>query len=31
MNEIGLDPGVDHMSAMQVIDRIKRLEENASF
>ena len=22
MNEIGLDPGVDHMSAMQVIDRI---------
>ncbi len=23
MNEIGLDPGMDHMSAMQVIDRIK--------
>ncbi len=23
MNEIGLDPGVDHMSAMQVIDAIK--------
>ncbi|MGX1025009.1 saccharopine dehydrogenase family protein [Psychroflexus sp. MBR-150] len=23
MNEIGVDPGVDHMSAMQVIDRIK--------
>jgi len=23
MNEIGLDPGVDHMSAMQVINRIK--------
>ncbi len=23
MNEIGLDPGLDHMSAMQVIDRIK--------
>ena len=23
MNEIGLDPGVDHMSAMQIIDRIK--------
>ena len=23
MNEIGLDPGIDHMSAMQVIDRIK--------
>ena len=22
MNEIGVDPGVDHMSAMQVIDRI---------
>ena len=25
MNEIGLDPGVDHMSAMQVIDRIRNL------
>ena len=24
MNEIGLDPGIDHMSAMQVIDRIRR-------
>jgi len=24
MNEIGLDPGVDHMSAMQVIDRIRK-------
>ena len=23
MNEIGLDPGLDHMSAMQVLDRIK--------
>jgi len=23
MNEIGLDPGIDHMSAMEVIDRIK--------
>lgn len=23
MNEIGLDPGVDHMSAMQVMDRIR--------
>lgn len=23
LNEIGLDPGVDHMSAMQVIDKIK--------
>lgn len=23
LNEIGLDPGIDHMSAMQVIDRIK--------
>jgi saccharopine dehydrogenase-like NADP-dependent oxidoreductase len=23
MNEIGLDPGIDHMSALQVIDRIK--------
>ncbi|CAM1373399.1 saccharopine dehydrogenase family protein [Tenacibaculum xiamenense] len=26
MNEIGLDPGIDHMSAMQVIDRIKEEE-----
>ena len=24
MNEIGVDPGIDHMSAMQVIDRITR-------
>jgi len=23
MNEIGLDPGIDHMSAMQIIDRLK--------
>lgn len=23
LNELGLDPGIDHMSAMQVIDRIK--------
>ena len=23
LNEIGLDPGIDHMSAMQVIDEIK--------
>lgn len=23
LNEIGLDPGIDHMSAMQIIDRIK--------
>lgn len=23
LNEIGLDPGIDHMSAMQVIDRVK--------
>ncbi|RKS50717.1 saccharopine dehydrogenase (NADP+, L-glutamate forming) [Gillisia mitskevichiae] len=23
MNEMGLDPGIDHMSAMQVIDRIR--------
>ena len=23
MNEIGLDPGIDHMSAMDVIDRIR--------
>ena len=27
MNEIGLDPGIDHMSAMKVIDHIK--EKNA--
>ncbi|MDY0780302.1 saccharopine dehydrogenase family protein [Tenacibaculum sp. IB213877] len=27
MNEIGLDPGIDHMSAMQIIDRIR---ENGS-
>ncbi len=24
MNEIGLDPGIDHMSAMQIIDRIRK-------
>ncbi|WP_158974573.1 saccharopine dehydrogenase family protein [Cellulophaga sp. L1A9] len=24
MNEVGLDPGIDHMSAMQIIDRIKK-------
>ena len=24
MNEVGLDPGIDHMSAMQVIDRIRK-------
>jgi saccharopine dehydrogenase-like NADP-dependent oxidoreductase len=24
LNEIGVDPGIDHMSAMQVIDRIRR-------
>lgn len=24
LNEIGVDPGIDHMSAMQVIDRIKK-------
>ena len=23
MNEIGVDPGIDHMSAMQIIDRIR--------
>ena len=23
MNEIGLDPGIDHMSAMQIIDRVR--------
>jgi saccharopine dehydrogenase-like NADP-dependent oxidoreductase len=24
MNEIGLDPGIDHMSAMHIIDRLKK-------
>jgi len=24
MNEIGVDPGIDHMSAMQVIDRVRK-------
>jgi len=24
MNEIGVDPGIDHMSAMQVLDRIRK-------
>ena len=24
LNEVGVDPGIDHMSAMQVIDRIRR-------
>jgi len=28
MNEIGLDPGIDHMSAMKVIDHIKELGGN---
>ena len=23
LNEIGLDPGIDHMSAMKIIDKIK--------
>jgi len=27
MNEIGLDPGIDHMSAMQVIDKIREDED----
>lgn len=26
LNELGLDPGIDHMSAMQMIDNIKRQE-----
>jgi len=26
MNEIGLDPGIDHMSAMQIINRIRESE-----
>lgn len=25
LNEVGVDPGIDHMSAMQIIDRIKNL------
>ena len=28
MNEIGLDPGLDHMSAMQIIDRIRENDAN---
>jgi len=28
MNEIGLDPGIDHMSAMQVLDRIRDIGGN---
>ncbi len=28
LNECGLDPGIDHMSAMQVIDKIKALGGN---
>jgi saccharopine dehydrogenase-like NADP-dependent oxidoreductase len=24
LNEIGVDPGIDHMAAMQIIDRVKR-------
>ena len=28
MNEIGVDPGIDHMSAMQVIDRIRSKNGN---
>lgn len=24
LNELGLDPGIDHMSAMRMIDNIKR-------
>src|SRR5690606_17633839 len=24
LNEMGLDPGIDHMSAMRIIDRIKK-------
>lgn len=24
MNEVGLDPGIDHMSAMKIIDEVKR-------
>jgi saccharopine dehydrogenase-like NADP-dependent oxidoreductase len=26
LNEIGLDPGIDHLSAMQIIDRLKQEE-----
>lgn len=28
LNECGLDPGIDHMSAMEIIERIKREGEN---
>jgi saccharopine dehydrogenase-like NADP-dependent oxidoreductase len=24
LNEVGLDPGIDHMSAMQIIDKVKK-------
>jgi saccharopine dehydrogenase-like NADP-dependent oxidoreductase len=30
MNEIGLDPGIDHMSAMKIIDEIERLGADIS-
>lgn len=28
MNEMGLDPGIDHMSALQIIDRLKQEGKN---
>jgi saccharopine dehydrogenase-like NADP-dependent oxidoreductase len=31
MNEIGLDPGIDHMSAMKVIDEIERKRRKNDF
>lgn len=31
LNECGLDPGIDHMSAMRVIDAIKKKEWGISF
>ncbi|GAB4192072.1 MAG: saccharopine dehydrogenase C-terminal domain-containing protein [Thermoflexibacter sp.] len=30
LNEIGLDPGIDHLSAMQIIDRLKAEEAKIS-
>ena len=27
LNEVGLDPGIDHMSAMRIIDNVRRRAE----
>jgi saccharopine dehydrogenase-like NADP-dependent oxidoreductase len=31
MNELGLDPGIDHMSAMRIIDKIKATEAKLNY